>query len=154
MKISFLIIPLVAAIVALSGSFATSRGMDWYDQINLPEWTPSGDIIGIAWTLIFIMAAYSAILFWNKGYRNRKFRITIALFLLNGALNALWSFLFFGLHFVGAAILEMIALEISTVCLLVLVRPTSRLASILLYPYAIWVAFAAYLAYSILMLNL
>jgi len=145
---------LVAAIVALSGSFATSREMDWYDQINLPEWTPSGDIIGIAWTLIFIMAAYSAILFWNKGYRNRKFRITIALFLLNGALNALWSFLFFGLHFVGAAILEMIALEISTVCLLVLVRPTSRLASILLYPYAIWVAFAAYLAYSILMLNL
>ena len=140
--------------MALSGSFATSRGMDWYDQINLPEWTPSGDIIGIAWTLIFIMAAYSAILFWNKGYGNRKFRITIALFLLNGALNALWSFLFFGLHFVGAAILEMIALEISTVCLLVLVRPTSRLASILLYPYAIWVAFAAYLAYSILMLNL
>ncbi|MBU3964636.1 tryptophan-rich sensory protein [Patescibacteria group bacterium] len=154
MKIYLIIIPLITVIVALSGSFVTSRGMDWYNQINLPAWTPSGDIIGIAWTLIFILATYSAILFWNRGFRNKRFWIVIALFLLNGALNALWSFLFFGLHFVGASILEMIALETTIICLIFLIKPTSRLASILLYPYAIWVAFATYLAYSILMLNM
>lgn len=154
MKIYLIIIPLITVTVALSGSLITDRGMDWYNQIKLPVWTPSGEIIGIAWTLIFIFTTYSAMLFWNRGFRNKRFWAVIVLFLLNGALNALWSFLFFGLHYVGASILEMIILEITTIALVVLIRPTSRLASILLYPYAIWVAFATYLAYSVLILNM
>jgi tryptophan-rich sensory protein len=105
------------------------------------------------WTLIFVLTTISAILFWIRGFRNKKFWIVIALLLVNGILNAFWSFLFFGFHLIGASILEMIVLEITTILLIILIRPTSRLASILLYPYAIWVAFATYLAYSTFILN-
>jgi tryptophan-rich sensory protein len=153
-KIYFIIIPLIVFIVALSGSLITSRGMDWYNQINLPAWTPAGSVIGIIWTLIFILTAISAILFWARGFRNRKFWTVIILFLVNGILNSLWSFLFFGAHLIGASILEMIVLEITIIFLIILIKPTSKLASVLLYPYAIWVAFATYLAYSTLILNI
>lgn len=153
-KIYLIIIPLITVIIALSGSSITSRGMDWYNQINLPVWTPAGSIIGMVWTIIFILTTISAILFWARGFRNRKFWIIISLFVFNGILNVFWSALFFGFHLIGASILEMIILEITTLCLIFLIRPTSRLASILLYPYAIWVAFATYLAYSTLILNI
>ncbi|MCX6738269.1 MAG: tryptophan-rich sensory protein [Candidatus Parcubacteria bacterium] len=153
-KLYLIVIPLITLIVALSGSLVTNRGMDWYNQINLPVWTPSGGIIGMVWTLIFVLTTISAILFWSRGFRNKKFWIVISLFVANGILNALWSFLFFGLHLIGASILEMIVLEITTIFLIILIKPTSKLASILLYPYAIWVAFATYLAYSTLILNI
>ncbi len=153
LKINYFVIPLSVLAVAVLGGLATARGMDWYDSIKQPSVTPPGFVFSIAWTIIFILTAISVLIYWNRAYRNLRFVFVITLFLLNGLLNVLWSYLFFNLHLVGAAIVEMIFLEITILALIILTRHNSRTASILLYPYAFWVIFATYLAYQILLLN-
>lgn len=61
------VIPLIAILTALLGSMFTLRGVSgWYTTLNLPSFTPPGDVIGIVWTILYILAALSAIVVWRK----------------------------------------------------------------------------------------
>ncbi|MDD5146563.1 MAG: tryptophan-rich sensory protein [Candidatus Pacebacteria bacterium] len=153
MKINDIIIVLIVVAVALIGSWLTSGGMNWYNTLILPSITPPGFFIGAVWTIIFILSAISAIIFWNKSERNNRLKWVAALFIFNAFLNVFWSLLFFNQHLISASIIEMIILELTVLALLVLIWPVSKLASALLTPYAVWVVFATYLAYSIWLLN-
>lgn len=153
MKLNYIIIPLIVFLVAFAGSLITSGGMDWYKTINLPAWTPPGSVIGAVWTTIFILSAISALIVWNGFSRGRRFSWIFIIFIINALLNIFWSYLFFGKNLFYFAFWEAGFLFISVILLVILIRPVSRLAAILLYPYAIWVAFAAYLTYTVWMLN-
>jgi len=153
MKLNYIIIPLIVFLVAFAGSLITSGGMDWYKTINLPAWTPPGSVIGAVWTTIFILSAISALIVWNRFPRGRRFSWIFIIFIINALLNIFWSYLFFGKNLLDFAFWEAGFLFISVVLLVILIRPVSRLAAILLYPYAIWVAFATYLTYAAWMLN-
>ncbi|MDP1579266.1 MAG: TspO/MBR family protein, partial [Candidatus Didemnitutus sp.] len=68
-------------------------------------------------------------------------------------LNALWSFLFFGLRRPDLALVE---IELLLVCLVVVqlkFRRIDRVAGLLWLPYVAWVAFAAVLNSTIWWLN-
>ncbi|MBU0649151.1 tryptophan-rich sensory protein [Patescibacteria group bacterium] len=153
MKINYLVIPLIALATAVLGSHFTSQGMDWYETLSRPGFTPPGGIIGTVWTVIYILSAISALIVWNKFSRNKRFLWISALFMINAVLNFFWCYLFFAAHLIGAAIIEMLALEATVLALMILVWPRSRFAAFLLAPYAGWVIFATYLAYSIWALN-
>lgn len=153
LKTNYLVIPLFVLAIAWLGSFLTSRGMVWYQTLTLPVWTPSGGVIGAAWTIIFILSALAALIFWHKSPHNKQFREIAWLFVLNGVLNVFWSFVFFDQRLIGASILEMLALELTVIALIAIIWRTSKLASALLAPYALWVAFATYLAYAVWQLN-
>jgi len=152
-KPNYILIPLFVLVIAVLGNIITAQGLDWYDKLNMPSITPPGFIIGIIWSVIFVLSAFSALIYWNRAYRNFKFLLVIVLFIVNGILNFLWSYLFFNLHLVGASIVEMLFLEATVIALIFLIRFSSKKASVLLYPYAIWVIFATFLAYQILLLN-
>lgn len=153
MKLNYFVIPLIVFLVAWLGGMITSAGMDWYETINLPDFTPSGYVIGTVWTIIFILAAISALIVWNRFPRGRRFNWIIGVFLVNAFLNVFWSYLFFGEHLLGLAIWEAGILAFSVALLIVVLRPFSRLAAILLYPYLFWVVFATYLTYTVWTLN-
>ena len=154
MKPNYVIIPLVTVLTAVIGSRFTSSGLgSWYSTLNLPPWTPSGSIIGLVWTTIFTFSAASALLLWNTPSAKAKLPLLAGIFLLNAVLNALWSYLFFSRHLVGAAVFEALLLDVTVIALAILAWPFSRLASVLLMPYAAWVAFAAHLTYNVWKLN-
>jgi benzodiazapine receptor len=181
MRLNYIIIPLITLGVSWFGSRLTSSGMDWYQTINLPAWTPSGSVIGLAWTIIFILGTISALIVWNKKDKDgiasspaaprddigeerlaasrqaprndiRKKRI-IVLFLVNAGLNLAWSWLFFEQHLLGPAVWEAGLLGLSVIVLIILIWPFSKLAAWLLVPYGGWVIFATYLTYLIWTLN-
>ncbi|MFA5413417.1 MAG: TspO/MBR family protein [Patescibacteria group bacterium] len=153
MKMSFIFIPLAVFGVAAFGSWLTGGGMDWYKTINLPSFTPPGSVIGTVWTIIFILTAISALIFWQKAPRDKRFSWTATFFILNGAFNIFWSYLFFNRHWLGAAVWEAGFLGASVIVLIILIWPVSRLASTLIMPYAAWTTFATYLTYVIWSLN-
>ncbi len=154
MKANYFIIPLVTIAVAVIGSQFTSSSLSgWYRSINLPTWTPPGSVIGLVWTTIFTLSTIAALILWNTPNAKVKLPIFAAIFLLNAVLNVLWSYLFFSQHQVGAAIFEAILLDLTVIALVILAWPISRLASVLLMPYAAWVAFASYLTYNVWKLN-
>jgi len=74
-------------------------------------------------------------------------------YFLQLALNAFWSWLFFGLHLPGIAFGELVILWAAiliTIRLFWTIRPA---AGILLIPYLVWVSFAAVLNGAIWRLN-
>ena len=84
--------------------------------------------------------------------RSRK----IAAFTVFGTqliLNVSWSFLFFGLRSPQFAFVEIIILLISIVVAIVIFSKISKLAAVLMLPYAGWVTFASFLNVQIWLLN-
>lgn len=154
MKLDYLLVPLITVFVALAGNFFTSAGLSgWYDTIKKPSWTPPGFVIGAVWTTIFILTAAAALVVLNAPGPRSRIVIITSLFLLNAALNIVWSLLFFRLHLIDWAVWEAAALGASVVAIIVLAWPVSRLASFLLMPYAAWVAFATFLTAIIWKIN-
>lgn len=148
------VLPLVTVIVAALGSYFSSNGMPWYNAVLIkPELTPPGWAFPLAWNIIFVATTCSALLIWNKAKRDTRFQTVMLLFLANAFLNVFWSLLFFNLHQLNWALIEMLALEASTLGLILLTWKSSKLASALLLPYAVWVGFASFLTYQIVQLN-
>lgn len=153
-KPNYFIIPVITILVSWVGGYFTNLGMDWYKTLIVPAWTPPGGVIGIVWTIIYILTTISVLIAWNKFKRDKIFQWIIALFVINAVLNAFWSFLWFTSQLMGTAVIEMIIIEATVVALMVLIWPRSRWASILLWPYAGWVLFATFLAVTIQQMNI
>ena len=153
-KINYFFIPIITFLTGWIGGYFTELGMDWYDKLAVPSWTPPGAVIGTVWTIIYILTTISALIAWNKFKRDKIFWWIVGLFAFNAALNAFWSYLWFASQLMGLAIIEMIVLEATVIALMVLIWPRSRWASLLLLPYAGWVLFATYLATTVWQMNI
>jgi benzodiazapine receptor len=154
-KPNYIVIPLLVILVAYVGGRLTALGIDsgWYDAIAKPSWTPPGGAIGIVWTIIFILTAAAALLVWNRAPRDARFRVVMALFVINAFCNVLWSAVFFGLGAVGWAVFDAAALGATVIALIALLYPVLRPAALLLVPYAAWVLFATFLNYAVWTMN-
>lgn len=155
LNILFLIIcSSLVFLTAILGGYFTSIGIDsgWYDSLNLPTWTPDGSIIGIVWTILYILLIISIFILLRKSYR-KDFYLIGGVFLSNLALNAFWSYLFFAKNELFIAFVEALFLALSVLLLIYLARTKDRLATILLYPYFAWVLFASYLNLQVWLLN-
>ncbi len=142
-------------LVSAIGSLITNKGMDWYNAINLPSFTPPGSFIGMVWTIIFILATFSILFFLRKNKENKEIRFQpiLLFFIANGILNIFWSTLFFGWGMIFWSIVEMTVLNVTTLILIILLWKNNKFSSVLLWPYLLWVSFATYLTYNIWLLN-
>jgi benzodiazapine receptor len=77
----------------------------------------------------------------------------LALFFVQLALNATWSFVFFGLRQPGLALLEILALLAAIIATMTSFAQLSRPACWLMTPYAAWVSYATFLNFGIWRLN-
>lgn len=68
-------------------------------------------------------------------------------------LNGLWSAVFFGLHSLKLSFIEVLCLWCSILATIAAFHPIDAIAAYLLVPYALCVAFAAMLNWSIWRLN-
>ena len=69
------------------------------------------------------------------------------------ALNLAWSILFFGLHQIGLAMVDVLLLLAAIMVNVQAFRPINKTAALLLLPYAVWVSFASLLNLGFLLLN-
>lgn len=117
---------------------------EWYEGLMKPALTPPGWVFGPVWTLLYTMMGVAAWLVWKRqGYAAAS--RSLWLFLLQLGLNALWSYLFFGLKNPGLALLDIVALWLAILTTLIAFFRHHRPAGQLLLPYLLWVSFAVYL---------
>jgi tryptophan-rich sensory protein len=148
-----IIVAVIAAnAVAAAGGLLTDLG-PWYQSLREPSWKPPDIAFGPIWTTIFLMAAIAGVLAWRSAPNAAARRRVLALFAVNGALNILWSLLFFHLRRPDLALDEVGALWLSILALIIVLAPRSRLAGLLLAPYLIWVGIASVLNYQVVALN-
>ena len=146
--------PLFYISVALAGRAFTAQGIDlWYQAIAKPSYTPPGSVIGTMWTVIYILTAVSLIMFTKHAKGKSGFWPIIGLYIVNGIVNAAWSYLFFTKHLLGLAVIDAGLIAITVLIIIIWSWHYSRLAAALLMPYFGWVSFATYLTYVIFKMN-
>ena len=126
---------------------------NWYAQLQKPNITPPDWVFGPAWTILYLLMSISVFLVWNKGLDYPKVKLAIGLFLIQLALNAIWTPIFFGFHSILLALIDIILLFIAILATLLVFKNISFFASMLLVPYLLWVGYAAILNGSICYLN-
>jgi tryptophan-rich sensory protein len=95
----------------------------------------------------------SLFLVWREGLVRPEAKTAIYVFAAQLGVNILWSAAFFGMQSPLAGLIVIALLWILILLTIIKFWPVSKDAAILLVPYIIWVSVAAYLNYSILMLN-
>jgi translocator protein len=152
--IHYILAPLFYLSVALFGRAFASRGvMDWYPTLSKPWLTPPGGLIGVVWSIIYILSAISLIVFINKCKNTVWFWPIIGLYILNGVVNALWGYVFFGRHMLGLAVVDAVFIWATVALLVLFTWRRAFWAGLVLVPYFTWATFAFYLSYSIWRLN-
>ncbi len=144
---------LIAQAAGIIGSLFTVPNVEsWYGTIIKPEFNPPSWVFGPVWITLFLLMGIAAWLVWKS--KKGQLRVDALLFyVIQLVLNATWSFVFFGLHRIDLAFIEICFLWLAIATTLVLFFRIHKTAGWLLVPYLAWVSFAAVLNYSIMMLN-
>lgn len=125
---------------------------EWYAALTKPAWTPPNLVFAPVWTALYVLMGVAAWLVWRKaGFAGARTALT--LFLVQLALNALWSYLFFGVHLLLLAFFEVVVLWLLILTTALSFRRIAPAAAALLIPYLCWVACASALNFELWRLN-
>lgn len=139
----------------LIGSLFTTQEAisEWYAALNRPFFTPPAWIFGPVWTILYALMALSAFIIWQKGLGSTAVKIALGLYIVQLALNALWTPLFFGLQMPLLAFIEILLLWLVILATIWAFGKVSTGAALLLIPYLLWTSFAVVLNGALWLLN-
>ncbi|MFD1603586.1 TspO/MBR family protein [Flavobacterium artemisiae] len=153
--VKIIIALIVCLAVGYSASLVTRPSVEsWYPTLIKPIFNPPNWIFMPVWTLLYILMAVAAGLVWDKiNTQSEKVKKALLFFLIQLILNAIWSYLFFGLKNPMLALVEIILLWLMIYETYLKFTKINKISAYLLIPYLAWVAFAAILNASIWWLN-
>lgn len=157
MSKTYKILVMIATCLAvgyISGQ-ATQQGVTtWYPTLNKPSFTPPNWAFPVAWSMLYIFMGVAAGLVWGRievDHDTAKKGLTF--FGVQLVLNALWSYLFFGLHNPLLALAEITVLWLMIYETYLQFTKVSKIAGYLFIPYIAWVSYALALNGAIWWLN-
>lgn len=142
---AWLVVTFAAAAI---GGFASASAGNFYQELVRPSWAPPGWLFAPTWTALYVLMGIAVWLVW----RARPWRDSLSalvLFLMQLALNALWTWLFFVWRMGAAAFIEIVILWVLIACTIVAFWRVRPIAGYLLIPYLLWVNFAAALTWAV-----
>jgi benzodiazapine receptor len=141
--------------VGYSAGVVTKPSVEtWYPTLIKPSFNPPNWIFMPVWTLLYVLMAVAAGLVWDKiKEQNEEVKKALGFFLIQLTLNAIWSYLFFGLKNPMLALIEIALLWLMIYETYLKFTKINKIAGYLLIPYMAWVAFAGILNASIWWLN-
>lgn len=140
---------IVALVLAAASTGALFKPGSWYAGLRKPGWTPPNWAFPVVWSVLYIAIAWSA---WIM-VRAEGWSVFMLVWVAQLAINASWSWLFFGKRRMDLAFGNVCVLWLSIALLIVLAWPVSALASVLLVPYLVWVTIAAALNKTVWSMN-
>ena len=137
-----------------SGVVTKSAITTWYPTLIKPGFNPPNWVFAPVWSMLYIMMGVAAGLVWDRiDFQKEMVKKALQFFVIQLALNALWSYLFFGLKNPMLAGLEIIILWLMIYETYLQFVKINKIAGYLLIPYLLWVSFATVLNASIWWLN-
>jgi benzodiazapine receptor len=147
--------------VAALGTVATLQNVEgWYSTADKAFWNPPNAVFGPVWTVLYLLMSVAAWLVWREHARGVALaRRALVAYVVQLALNAVWTPVFFGLYpvigvsalWIGLGII--VALDIAVLITMLRFWPVRRLAAVLLIPYWAWVLYATTLNAALAVLN-
>lgn len=140
------------AVGLISGLLTRTAISGWYATLVKPWFNPPNWIFGPVWTALYILMGVAAWMVWQQPVSHLR-TLGLACFVVQLALNFLWSLIFFRWHSIGGALIEIVVLWLAIVATHVIFFHLQQLAGELILPYLAWVSFAAVLNAAIFRLN-
>jgi benzodiazapine receptor len=140
------ILPLLVILTAAIGSIANINinADGWYEELVKSPLNPPGYVFGIVWPILYLLMGIVSFLAAEKIWK---------LFIIQLALNAAWSWIFFYYQLPIIALLDIALLMLVNAMILSNLKSFSRALFLLYLPYMLWLCFAAFLNVSIIYLN-
>lgn len=126
---------LTAAAASVGSQF---RPGAWYAELTKPSWTPPNWVFGPVWSVLYVMIAIAGWLAWRAEGVSTSVWIWLVALVANGS----WTFLFFGQHQIGLALVCISILFVAIVGFIVAAWRSARVAAWLFVPYLVWVGYA------------
>ena len=155
-KITRILAVVVTCLVVgyFSGMVTRSAIVTWYPTLVKPSFNPPNWICAPVWSMLYVMMGVAAGLVWNRiDFDKEVVKKALLFFAIQLALNALWSYLFFGLKNPMLAGVEIILLWLMIFETFTKFVKINKIAGYLFIPYILWVSFAMVLNGSIWWLN-
>lgn len=145
-------IALAEGVGLLSGLLSRSATASFGETALQPPLSPPAILFPIVWTILYALMGISAArisLAPTSPQRSRGLNLFIAQLIV----NFFWSLIFFNAGAYGFSLLWLLLLWVLVLWMILTFRKVDLLAALLQIPYLLWLTFAAYLNYSIWMLN-
>jgi tryptophan-rich sensory protein len=143
--LAYLISGIAVTITALipSSTMKETKSV-WYQCIK-PEITPPSIVFPIVWGILYFMIAIAFAQTMLLPASVTKTAMIIV-FVVNLAFNIIWTYAYFGWHLISGSLGIIVLLWISIIYLIFgACKVNSRIITILLIPYLLWVSFATFL---------
>ncbi len=137
---------------SLGGIFTIAEIPNWYAGLVKPSFNPPNWLFGPVWSALYLMMGYAFFLVWKQPVSSQRNR-ALTLFIIQFVLNFCWSIIFFKMHFLGWALVEIILMWVAILLTILKFGKLSSTAAWLLVPYISWVSFATILNAAIWYLN-
>jgi tryptophan-rich sensory protein len=142
---------LLTLVVGAAGTVFTEPSIPtWYAGLAKPGFNPPNWVFAPVWTTLYVLMGIAAWRVWRVTGLNSPEMFAWGAQL---ALNFFWSAIFFSLHLILVALVEMALLWLLILVTLILFWRRDRIAGLLLVPYLAWVSFAFALNFAIWQLN-
>jgi len=136
---------LTLSAAAIGSAFTARSVRNWYPALRKPPGTPPASYFGPMRTVLYFLMTLAAWNIWRIGDGWSGGSPAITIYLIQLALNAIWSAIFFGLRAPGLALAEIILLWAAILATVISFWRISPFSGALLVPYLAWVTYAAYL---------
>lgn len=141
---------LLSFVVSSMGAFFQPG--EWYKTLQKPFFTPPNIMFPIVWTILYILMALAASLIFLAPVSVDRTR-GLKFYFVQLALNACWSFVFFGQHWIELALVNLILLLMAVILTMKCFLRVNQITFWLLVPYFVWGVFALMLNAAIVFLN-
>lgn len=150
---NFLYSLILVLITAAFCSYFNRIGMqNFYSDINLSALTPPNKVFPVAWTVLYILLTMAFYYVLNSAEKT-LIRPAATLFTFNMFLQVLWTFVFFYNAYFFSGFMVLLVLDFAAALLLWAFYQINRAAGLMLIPYFLWVVFATYLNWAVVVLN-
>ena len=125
---------------------------EWYNKLKKSQLNPPNWVFSVVWPILYALMINSLILVWNDK-KCFPYCNAVTLFMIHLAFNLIWTTLFFSWKNPLWSLIDIIMLIIFTLVTFYEFRKYNVYASNLLIPYIIWICFAFYLNFFIVINN-
>lgn len=151
--VMFVICVSVPIAVGMISGYLTRSNMVVFDTITKPALTPPSIVFPIAWSILYVlMGLASFVVLVNCDAISQAVYLMVP-YVIQLALNFLWSIIFFNAQAYGLAFTCLIFMWVMVIRSMMFFGTVSMLSYWLMMPYILWITFAGYLNLMIVILN-
>ena len=125
----------------------------WYDGLVKPSWTPPGSTIGIIWSILYPMIAFSFVYVMIQTFKRKLSWSIASVFIVNLIANTLFSPVFFGMKNIPLATLDILIVWVTIVAQFFLMVRKAKGIALLQIPYFLWVSTASVIQLTVFFSN-